>query len=78
MQNWLCTIENSVHDSSIFKIPGASILFRLLSTASDMQNDTHKFGPKKKAMSLKGILTNLAKEEGWSKIVNAVFRNHVH
>ena len=49
-------------DSAIFQVPGAPILFKLLSTASEMhaeglQKYQHK---KKKNMSFKGLLTKLA------------------
>lgn len=56
------TIEDSVSDQGVFKVPGASILFRLLSTASEMHEEGLKgyVGKRKKAMSFKGLLTNLA------------------
>ena len=56
------TIGDSVADSGVFQVPGAQILFKLLSTASEMhaeglQKYQHK---KKKNMSFKGLLTKLA------------------
>ena len=53
-------------DPSIFHIKGAQILFKLLSTASEMQNQSEeweKYGKKRRAISFKGLLTNLAKSQ---------------
>ena len=49
-------------DTEVFRVPGAPILFKLLSTASEMhaeglQKYQHN---KKKTMSFKGLLTKLA------------------
>ena len=49
-------------DSSIFEVPGAQILFKLLQTAAEMQAEglqKYQYN-KKKTMSFKGLLTNLA------------------
>lgn len=55
------TIQDSVSDRAIFMVPGAQILFKLLATASELQDDGLKgyVGKKKKSLSLKGLLTKM-------------------
>ena len=64
------SLEDSVADSAIFQVPGATILFKLLSTASEMHAEglqkyqhTHK-----KTMSFKGLLTKLAAKVNMEEI----------
>ena len=69
MQNeiFFLNVENSVADAELFEFPGSKILFKLLTTASEMQYDNdiiwQKFGVKKKTTSFKGLLTNLAQAQ---------------
>ena len=57
--------ENSVSDPEIFTFKGSQILFKLLSTAAEMQDGDglQKYGKKNKSMSFKGLLTNIAQSK---------------
>ena len=54
------TINDTVSDEQIFRVPGAQILFRLLATASEMHSGgPQKYGKRRAGMSFKGLLTNV-------------------
>ena len=54
------TIQDTVSDEEIFRVPGAQILFRLLATASEMHvSGTKSYGRRRQGMSFKGLLTNV-------------------
>ena len=54
------TINDTVSDDQIFRVPGAQILFRLLATASEMHSGGgQKYGKRRAGMSFKGLLTNV-------------------
>ena len=59
------TIQDNVKDGEVFKVPGASILFRMLCSAQEMHSDSSGVHKMKRAPTLKGLLTNMAikKEE---------------
>ena len=52
-------------DPGIFTFKGSQVLFKLLSTAAEMQDDDglQKYGKKNKSMSFKGLLTNIAQSK---------------
>ena len=59
------TITDNVKDGEVFKVSGASILFRMLCSAQELHSDSSGVHKSKRAPTLKGLLTNMAikKEE---------------
>ena len=54
------TIQDNVKDGEVFKVPGASILFRMLCSAQEMHKDSTGVHKMKRGPTLKGLLTNMA------------------
>lgn len=68
------TIQDTVKDENVFKVPGVKVLFKLLRTASEMHTvGVTDYGKKKKPVSFKGLLSNMdIKKPGLLKQIKAM------